>query len=23
MEMINQQRGPKKLCLRRTETGPW
>ncbi|KAJ6810671.1 bZIP transcription factor TRAB1-like [Iris pallida] len=23
MEMINQQRGPKKLCLRRTRTGPW
>ncbi|XP_072978418.1 bZIP transcription factor 46-like isoform X1 [Typha angustifolia] len=23
LEMINQQRGPKKLCLRRTQTGPW
>lgn len=23
MEMIDQQRGPKKICLRRTQTGPW
>ncbi|KAJ6791956.1 bZIP transcription factor TRAB1 [Iris pallida] len=23
MEMINQQPGPKKRCLRRTQTGPW
>ncbi|URE02241.1 abscisic acid responsive element-binding factor 1 [Musa troglodytarum] len=23
LETINQQRGPKKLCLRRTQTGPW
>lgn len=23
LEMLNEQRGPKKLCLRRTQTGPW
>ncbi|KAL5982478.1 Alpha-L-arabinofuranosidase [Asimina triloba] len=23
MEMINQQQGPKRRCLRRTQTGPW
>ncbi|KAJ0981030.1 hypothetical protein J5N97_009285 [Dioscorea zingiberensis] len=23
MEMINQQHGPKRRCLRRTQTGPW
>ncbi|XP_009406635.2 bZIP transcription factor 46 isoform X1 [Musa acuminata AAA Group] len=23
LQMINQQHGPKKKCLRRTQTGPW
>ncbi|XP_042470057.1 bZIP transcription factor TRAB1-like [Zingiber officinale] len=23
LQMINEQRGPKKPCLRRTQTGPW
>ncbi|RRT78605.1 hypothetical protein B296_00014016 [Ensete ventricosum] len=23
LQMISQQNGPKKQCLRRTQTGPW
>ncbi|KAA8528531.1 hypothetical protein F0562_035886 [Nyssa sinensis] len=23
LEMMNMQRGVKRLCLRRTQTGPW